>query len=71
MRDLVRVTLRRPVHDPVGGGQWNTGESAGFPPDVAQRLIARGAAVAAVSPTTKAPDRPGLDKQVKGAPVKK
>ena len=67
MRDLIPLTLLAPVVAPTGG-HWNAGDVAGFAPDVAASLIARGLAVQ-VKP--KAPTGPAADKQMKGAPIKK
>ena len=64
----VAVTLLGPLEG-VGGGHWNRGEVAGFPPALACDLIARG--IAEPFPKPKAPERPGADKMVKTAPVKK
>lgn len=48
------------------GACYNAGEEVGFPPDVAEDLVARG-----VARPAKAPDGPPADKMVGGAPAKK
>lgn len=63
MSDLVAVYILRRVTD-ARGGQWNPGEVAGFPPDVADRLVALGAA-------SKAPAHPPKDKMVRPGGVAK
>ena len=68
MSELVAVRLLTCVTD-AHGGQWNPGEVAGFPHDVAEDLIARGAAR---PPDKKAPAGPPADKMVRpGGTVKK
>ena len=64
MRDVVLVPIRllRPVTAPTGG-HWNAGEVAGFEPEVAAGLIARGAAERVPE---KAPAAPTKDKMVRG-----
>jgi len=64
VRDVVLVPIRllRPVTAPTGG-HWNAGEVAGFEPEVAAGLIARGAAERVPE---KAPEMPQKDKMVRG-----
>ena len=40
----VTLMVLESVHAPGGGGSWAPGERAGFPPDVARDLVARGVA---------------------------
>ncbi|MDI6872095.1 MAG: hypothetical protein QME79_12280 [Bacillota bacterium] len=61
-----------PVRFKVGQAPYNAGEIAGFPPEVAERLISAGVAeayVAEVRPpeVTKAIEAPPVDKMVRSA----
>ena len=66
--DLIAVRLLAPVASQTGG-HWNRGETAGFPPEIAAALVARGVAVAADA--QKAPAQPSADKMIGRAPAKK
>lgn len=65
----ISVVLLMPLSDPAGG-HWAAGECAGFPPDMAKDLIARGVARADDRPPRKSDgrtlDSPPADKMVRG-----
>lgn len=65
MPELVAVELLARVHHP-SGGSWNRGETAGFAPDEAARLVRQG-----LARPVKAPEAPPADRMVKGPPIKK
>lgn len=63
-----------------GGARYNAGETAAFPPEIAEQALAAGVAVLAdasqeeepamAKPATKAPNGPPIHKQIKWAPRK-
>ena len=70
----VSVVMLAPLRSP-SGGHWSIGDRAGFPPDVAKDLIARGVARIDASPPPRKDDK-GLDsapadKMLRSAPMKK
>lgn len=63
---LVEVEVLTRVHR-AGGGGWNPGEVAGFTPEEAAHLVARGIGRLVERAPTSAPQ----DRMLKGAPIKK
>ena len=72
----VQVRLLTPVSSTFVGGRWNAGEEVSFPQDIAEDLIARGAAIATAAKPAEAVvvaalDHSPSDTMIHRAPVKK